>query len=200
MGTRIVLEKSDDELRAVGAAIVLERLRERGRCSRLQLRQVQSAPHLKLRSSANSCSPPRTVEYRPDPSLKRYAVCRHFSAAEDLKNQPCQIPLPATSISPAPAISATSAAIPPKDGRLVRWRQIFRSNHLGHLTEADIEVLRRSAEERVRFSRHRGARCRHVRLAEIAVHSLPIEPTVVAALRARLAAVARRCRRPMRWR
>src|SRR5258706_9570972 len=74
------------------------------------------------------------------------------------------------------------------DGRIVRWRQIFRSNHLGHLTEADIEVLRplglksafdfRGTEERV------AAICG---LAGIAVHSLPIEPTVVAALRARLA-------------
>ena len=77
---------------------------------------------------------------------------------------------------------------PGKDGRVVRWRQIFRSNHLGHLTEADIAVLRplglksafdfRGTEERV------AAICG---LAEIAVHSLPIEPTVVAALRARLA-------------
>jgi len=77
---------------------------------------------------------------------------------------------------------------PGRDGRIVRWRQIFRSNHLGHLTEADIEVLRplglksafdfRGTEERV------AATCG---LAEIAVHSLPIEPTVVAALRARLA-------------
>ena len=77
---------------------------------------------------------------------------------------------------------------PGTDGRIVRWRQIFRSNHLGHLTEADIEVLRplglksafdfRGTEERV------AATCG---LAEIAVHSLPIEPTVVAALRARLA-------------
>ena len=75
-----------------------------------------------------------------------------------------------------------------RDRRAVRWRQIFRSNHLGHLTEADIEVLRplglksafdfRGTEERV------AAICG---LAEIAVHSLPIEPTVVAALRARLA-------------
>src|SRR5713101_4513698 len=75
-----------------------------------------------------------------------------------------------------------------KDGRSVRWRQIFRSNHLGHLTEADIEVLRglgvrsafdfRGTEERV------AAMCG---VAEIAVHSLPIEPTVVAALRARRA-------------
>src|SRR6266853_1125794 len=74
------------------------------------------------------------------------------------------------------------------DGRAVRWRQIFRSNHLGHLTEADIEVLRplglksafdfRGTEERV------AAICG---VAEIAVHSLPIEPTVVATLRARLA-------------
>ena len=75
-----------------------------------------------------------------------------------------------------------------RDGRAVRWRQIFRSNHLGHLTEADIEVLRplglksafdfRGTEERV------AAICG---LSEIAVHSLPIEPTVVTGLRARLA-------------
>ena len=71
------------------------------------------------------------------------------------------------------------------DGRKVRWRRIFRSNHLGHLTEPDIEVLRglgvrsaldfRGREERVE------ALCG---IKEIAVHSLPIEPTVVAALRA----------------
>ena len=74
-----------------------------------------------------------------------------------------------------------------RDGRPVRWRQIFRSNHLGHLTAADIEVLRdlglkhacdfRGSEERV------VAACA---MTGIAVHSLPIEPTVVAALRARL--------------
>ena len=77
---------------------------------------------------------------------------------------------------------------PGKDGRIVRWRQIFRSNHLGHLTDGDIETVRRlglksafdfrGAEERV------AAMCG---LAEIAVHSLPIEPTVVAALKVRLA-------------
>src|SRR6187397_632560 len=80
---------------------------------------------------------------------------------------------------------------PASGGRSVRWRQIFRSNHLGHLTEADVEVLRglgvksafdfRGTEERV------AAICG---VAEIAVHSLPVEPTVVAALRARLAAGA----------
>ena len=77
---------------------------------------------------------------------------------------------------------------PARGGRAVRWRQIFRSNHLGHLTEADIEVLRplrlksafdfRGTEERV------AAMCG---IEEISVHSLPIEPTVVAALRTRLA-------------
>jgi protein-tyrosine phosphatase len=73
---------------------------------------------------------------------------------------------------------------PAKDGRTVRWRRIFRSNHLGHVTDADIEVLRglglknafdfRGAEERM------AAMCR---LEEVAVHSLPIEPTVAATLR-----------------
>ena len=76
-----------------------------------------------------------------------------------------------------------------RDGRTVRWRQIFRSNHLGHLTDADIAVLRglglksafdfRGTEERA------AAICG---LEEIAVHSLPVEPTVVATLRAKLAA------------
>ena len=77
---------------------------------------------------------------------------------------------------------------PGRDGRLVRWRQIFRSNHLGHLTEDDATVLRalgvksafdfRGKDERVE------ALCG---LDCIEVHSLPVEPTVVAALRARLA-------------
>lgn len=76
---------------------------------------------------------------------------------------------------------------PAKDGRTVRWRQIYRSNHLGHLTEADIGVLRglglksafdfRGIEERL------PAMCR---IDGIAVHSLPIEPAVVTALRAHL--------------
>jgi protein-tyrosine phosphatase len=80
---------------------------------------------------------------------------------------------------------------PASDGRTVRWRRIFRSNHLGHLTEADIEIVRglgvknafdfRGVEERA------NAACK---IREIEVHSLPIEPTVVAALRARLQARA----------
>jgi protein-tyrosine phosphatase len=74
---------------------------------------------------------------------------------------------------------------PTADGRTVRWRQIFRSNHLGHLSDDDAAVLRqlgvrsafdfRGAEERT------AAQCG---MSEITVHSLPVEPTVVAALRA----------------
>lgn len=73
---------------------------------------------------------------------------------------------------------------PARDGRAVRWRRIFRSNHLGHVTDTDIALLRglglksaldfRGTEERA------AATCR---LEEIAVHSLPIEPTVAATLR-----------------
>jgi protein-tyrosine phosphatase len=75
---------------------------------------------------------------------------------------------------------------PGKDGRPVRWRQIFRSNHLGHLTASDIEVLR-SLGVKSAFD-FRGIEERAVAicgLSDIAVHSLPIEPTVIAALRAR---------------
>jgi len=77
------------------------------------------------------------------------------------------------------------------NGRRLRWRQLFRSNHLGHLTEDDIKVVRglgvrsafdfRGVQERV------AAACV---VDEIAVHSLPIEPTVVALLRAKLQARA----------
>jgi len=75
------------------------------------------------------------------------------------------------------------------DGRIVRWRQIFRSNHLGHLTESDIAVVRalklRSAFDFRGIEERAAATCV---VKEIEVHSLPIEPTVVAALRTRLAA------------
>ncbi|HLG85221.1 MAG TPA: tyrosine-protein phosphatase [Bradyrhizobium sp.] len=78
-----------------------------------------------------------------------------------------------------------------RDGHRVRWRRMFRSNHLGHLTAADIEIVRglgvRSAFD-FRGNEERGAAA--CGIAEITVHSLPIEPTVVAALRAALAAGA----------
>jgi protein-tyrosine phosphatase len=77
---------------------------------------------------------------------------------------------------------------PTADGRTTRWRQIFRSNHLGQLTAADVEIVRalgvRSAFD-FRGVEERAAGVCVVN--EIAVHSLPIEPTVVAALRAELA-------------
>jgi len=80
---------------------------------------------------------------------------------------------------------------PTGDGRSVRWRQLFRSNHLGHLTEADAKLVRglgvKSAFDFRGVDERAGAACA---IAEIAVHSLPIEPTVVAALRARLQARA----------
>jgi len=71
------------------------------------------------------------------------------------------------------------------DGRTVRWRQIFRSNHLAHLTVQDIAVVRslgvRSAFDFRGVAERAEALCG---MADITVHSLPVEPTVVAALRA----------------
>jgi protein-tyrosine phosphatase len=78
---------------------------------------------------------------------------------------------------------------PTADGRMVRWRQIFRSNHLGHLTAADIAIVRGLGVRSAFDFRGRDERAVAVcGVEEITVHSLPIEPTVVAALRARLAA------------
>ncbi|WP_456717080.1 tyrosine-protein phosphatase [Bradyrhizobium sp. USDA 4353] len=76
-----------------------------------------------------------------------------------------------------------------RDGRHVRWRQIFRSNHLGQLTEADAAVVRqlgiRSALDfRGRQERAAGP----CAIAEIAVHTLPIEPSVAPILRERWSA------------
>jgi protein-tyrosine phosphatase len=78
---------------------------------------------------------------------------------------------------------------PAKDGRAVRWRRIFRSNHLGRLTPADIDVLRGLGLKNAFDFRGTEERATGVcAIAEIEVHSLPIEPTVVAALRALAAA------------
>lgn len=75
-----------------------------------------------------------------------------------------------------------------KSGRQTRWRHLFRSNHLGHLTDDDVVMLRelglksafdlRGAEERL------PTLCKH---DGIAVHSLPIEPVTMAVLRGLLA-------------
>src|ERR1043165_7444434 len=74
---------------------------------------------------------------------------------------------------------------PTRDGRSIRWRQIFRSNHLGHLTGDDVAVVRglgvTSAFDFRGVTERAEALCG---VAEITTHSLPVEPTVVAALRA----------------
>jgi protein-tyrosine phosphatase len=78
---------------------------------------------------------------------------------------------------------------PTGDGRSVRWRRIFRSNHLGHLTDDDVAVVRDLGVRRAFDFRGREERTAALcRMAEINVHSLPVEPTVVAALRAIAAA------------
>jgi protein-tyrosine phosphatase len=77
---------------------------------------------------------------------------------------------------------------PTGDGHTVRWRHMFRSNHLGHLTEADTVTLRQLGVRTAFDFRGREERAAALcGVPEITVHSLPIEPTVVAALRARLA-------------
>ncbi|PIT00521.1 protein tyrosine phosphatase [Bradyrhizobium nitroreducens] len=77
---------------------------------------------------------------------------------------------------------------PTADGRTTRWRHIFRSNHLGQLTAADVEIVRalgiRSAFDFRGIEERAAGICV---VDEITVHPLPIEPTVVAALRAELA-------------
>jgi protein-tyrosine phosphatase len=80
---------------------------------------------------------------------------------------------------------------PTGDGRMVRWRQIFRSNHLGHLTAADIDIVHRlGLRSAFDFRGHEERASAVCGVETITVHSLPIEPTVVAALRACLAAGA----------
>jgi protein-tyrosine phosphatase len=76
---------------------------------------------------------------------------------------------------------------PTSDGRTTRWRHIFRSNHLGQLTATDVEIVR-ALGVRSAFD-FRGVEERAAGVCvvdDITVHSLPIEPSVVAALRAEL--------------
>jgi len=74
---------------------------------------------------------------------------------------------------------------PTSDGRATRWRQIFRSNHLAHLTDEDVAVVRdlgvKSAFDFRGVTERAEALCG---MEDVTVHSLPVEPTVVAALRA----------------
>jgi protein-tyrosine phosphatase len=76
---------------------------------------------------------------------------------------------------------------PTDSGQAVRWRRLFRSSHLGHLTDDDIALLRdlgvKSAFDLRGVDERTTAMCR---AAHITVHSLPIEPLIMEALRARL--------------
>jgi protein-tyrosine phosphatase len=75
------------------------------------------------------------------------------------------------------------------DGRSVRWRVLFRSDHLGSLTLEDMAVLKSLGLQRVcdfrGVTERTAAACA---MDGVAVHSLPIEPTVVQKLSALLAA------------
>lgn len=74
------------------------------------------------------------------------------------------------------------------DGRTTRWRHIFRSNHLGQLTADDVAIIRALGVRSAFDFRGREEREAGVCVVNgITVHSLPIEPTVVAALRAEIA-------------
>jgi protein-tyrosine phosphatase len=77
---------------------------------------------------------------------------------------------------------------PGEAGRPVRWRQLFRSNHLGILTETDIAAIR-ALKIKSAFDL-RGVQERLPTLCcmdDIAVHSLPIEPAIYTALTSHVA-------------
>lgn len=78
------------------------------------------------------------------------------------------------------------------DGRAVRWRRIFRSDHLGGLTPDDVHQLEALQLARVVDFRGRTERESHVcALPSAQVHSLPIEPTIVQDLQGLLASGCR---------
>ena len=75
------------------------------------------------------------------------------------------------------------------DGRTVRWRRLFRADHLAALTPADLAVLSelgvdRSLDFRGELERESTA----YRIPGIRNHALAIEPTVVQSIRALLEA------------
>ena len=69
---------------------------------------------------------------------------------------------------------------PGQDGRPVRWRRLFRSDHLGGLTEADKALLGRLGLARAFDFRGQAERAAVTyELPGVTQHSLAIEPTVV---------------------
>lgn len=78
-----------------------------------------------------------------------------------------------------------------QDGRMVRWRRLFRSDHLAGLTRADLAALTCELGSVWRVCDFRGVSERSTAACVIpgaAVHSLPIEPTIVQRLTGLLAA------------
>ena len=76
-------------------------------------------------------------------------------------------------------------------GRTVRYRRLFRSDHLGNLAPADLSALASSLGESIRVLDLRGEAERVTSPCAIpgaSVHSLPIEPTIVQNLSDLLAA------------
>lgn len=76
-----------------------------------------------------------------------------------------------------------------RDGHPVRWRRLFRSDHLGELTQDDVQSL--SDLGLARVCDFRGAQERAVVpcvMPGVTVHTLPIEPTVVQGIQSLLAA------------
>lgn len=76
-----------------------------------------------------------------------------------------------------------------RDGRSVRWRRLFRSDHLGELTPQDVATLSGMGLARVCDFRGAQERMAHACvLPGVAVHALAIEPTVVQGMQSLLAA------------
>jgi len=74
------------------------------------------------------------------------------------------------------------------NGRSVRWRRLFRSDHLGELTAQDVAQLSTLGLARVCDFRGREERLpRACALPGVAVHALSIEPTVVQGMQSLLA-------------
>lgn len=73
-------------------------------------------------------------------------------------------------------------------GRPVRWRRLFRSDHLGELTSEDVATLDSLNLSRVLDFRGAQERTRHPSvLPGVVVHPLSIEPTVVQGMQALIA-------------
>src|SRR5690606_11202568 len=67
-----------------------------------------------------------------------------------------------------------------QDGRLVRWRRLFRSDHLAGLTQQDMQALSELGLARAVDLRGRlESAAQAYALADVRYHPLPIEPTVV---------------------